>query len=139
MGLKASIIIKFEKELSINSLFDTLLLTGWEAYNNEIIFLDNDDYTWNSVDSENMDEVLTRLKKRYNQDKIMGIELVHKERLSGGNFIFIKKNELIISIDINRIEIKDTHITDFSLYLSYLNPIIKKYYCSYLCEDNLLG
>lgn len=139
MGLKASIIIKFEKELSINNLFDTLLLTGWEAYNNEIIFLDNDDYTWNSVDSENMDEVLTRLKKRYNQDKIMGIELVHKERLSGGNFIFIKKNELIISIDINRIEIKDTHITDFSLYLSYLNPIIKKYYCSYLCEDNLLG
>lgn len=139
MGFKASIIIKFEKELSINSLFDTLFLTGWKSYNNEIIFLDNDDYTWNSVDSENMDEILMRLKKRYDQDKIMGIELVHKERLSGGNFVFFDKNRLIISIDINRIEIEDTHITDFSLYLSYLNPIIKKYYCSYSCEDSICG
>ncbi|OKP70034.1 hypothetical protein A3842_25065 [Paenibacillus sp. P3E] len=136
MSISASINIYLSERsgtnLSINDLFQNFENEGWNYINSngEVTILplgDDDDFEWTST-ILHRDVLFDILKKKREQEEIIGIELFRVDSEVGCELLIFNTNQMMFSLSIARkkIKVKDAiDITDFSWYLDSILPVFK--------------
>lgn len=136
MSISASINIYLSERsgtnLSITDLFQHFENEGWNYINSngEVTILplgDDDDFEWTSA-ILHRDVLFDILKKKREQEEIIGIELFRVDSEVGCELLIFNTNQMMFSLSIARkkIKVKDAiDITDFSWYLDSILPVFK--------------
>lgn len=137
MSVQSYIKIKPQQKIDFNQVLDDLLNADWDKNDHGSInycIEEEEDFHWYSKHPNMWKEIKQELLKEHLENKVVGLVLINTLIQSGGTFLFYPNFDISISIDIYRIKIKKSDITDFSKYLETLSCIIEKYYCQLECQ-----
>ncbi len=135
MSQSVSIRFQFNEIFPLNpvTIIDSLLESGW-SYNDyeKISYLPlgnlDDLFDWQRENINNWYKVKNLITQKCEKKEIIGISMVWKESLSGGQFLFsTKDSSFSVHLSINRKPIFGlAPATDFTWYLEKLLPPLEK-------------
>ncbi len=130
MSISVFIDFQFNKTPTFNpvSIIDSLLEFGWSYDEGQISYLplgdDNDSFDWQWEEISHWPKVKKIITQQCANKERIGICLVWRTSLTGGQFLFeTKESQLLVNLTITRKRIKGLErATDFTWYLEKLLP-----------------
>ena len=121
MSVSASLDIRFAKEMSAANVVKKLLNSGWRLQDEEgnsmyLPLADRGRYDW-QIAAISPEELLKMIRKQEKNDDTVGLSMSWQDSQIGGEFLFLKPQELFVVLSMNRQVITGTRLTDMSWYV----------------------
>ena len=108
---------------TFQSIVKSLINYGWSFNDYGKISYMTEDYDWQTANLEDLPTVLGIIKLNIENRKDSGLTLTWQDTSIGGSFMFVRSSEIMFSLIVNPLLLKETEIIDFSWYIDKLKPL----------------
>ncbi len=139
--MSASASIKFHSSEITSAIYINivrkLIDCGWSINDYGKITYMADEFDWYDSELSELEPVIQKIAIEIDHGRASGLTLLWMDSEIGGSFLWVNEREVLFSLIVNPLKLKESNVVDFSWYLEKLVPVLAEIYVSKISLDHV--